>query len=137
LRKSVSGATLGHGRFLQVSGIRFRYHALAGPEGEVTRIEAAEVELLRRGETGWQPLDPGKRYTVASPGWLFRNGCRDGYPRFGHGCGAESPRQLERLAPSFRRLTEEAIARLPGRRIRIVGESPGRVGRQWGSQGMR
>jgi 5'-nucleotidase len=120
LRKSVSGATIGHGRFLQVSGIRFRYHALPGPDGETTRVEAAEVELLPRGETDWQRLEPERRYTVASTGWLFRNGCRDGYPRFGQGCGAESPRQLERLAPSFRRLTEEAIARLPGRRIRTA-----------------
>jgi 5'-nucleotidase len=118
LRKSVSGATLAHGRFLQVAGLRYRYRAAPGAEGEATRVEAGEVEVFERAAGGYRPLDPARVYTAASNGWLWANGCRDGYPRFGNGCGAESPRRLARDVPSFRALTEEAIARLPGRRIR-------------------
>jgi 2',3'-cyclic-nucleotide 2'-phosphodiesterase (5'-nucleotidase family) len=121
LAKSVSQATLAHGRFLQVSGLRFRYHAAPAPDGgESTRVDASEVEVRPAGRTDWEPVDPARRYSVASLDWLWANGCRDGYPRFGQGCGGESPRRLDRPVLSFRAITEEAIGRLPGRRIRTA-----------------
>jgi 5'-nucleotidase len=134
LVKSVSEAANAHGRFLQVSGVRFRYRAETGPDGsERTRVEAGEVEVRPRGGSDWEPLEPARAYSVASLDWLWANGCRDGYPRFGQGCGGESPRRLERPALSFRAVTEEAIAHLPGRRIRTAID--GRIVRTNGSDG--
>jgi 5'-nucleotidase len=121
LAKSVSQATLAHGRFLQVAGLRFRYHAAPAPDGgESTRVAAGEVEVWPIGASGWEPVAPARRYSVASLDWLWANGCRDGYPRFGQGCGGDSPPRLERPVLSFRAITEEAIGRLPGRRIRTA-----------------
>jgi len=117
LRKSVSGAALGHGRFLQVSGIRFRYRARAAPEGETTSVEAGDVEVRPRGALDSRPLELDRRYTVATLDWLLDNGCRDGYPIFSSGCGGASPARLERPELSWRGITEEAIANLPGHRI--------------------
>jgi 5'-nucleotidase len=120
LRRSVSEATLAHGRFLQVSGLRFRYHVEPTPNGETSRVEPGEVEVREAG--AWRPLEPGRRYTVATLDWLLDNGCRDGYPLFGTGCGATSPPRLARPELSWRGITEEAIAALPGRRIRTARE---------------
>lgn len=118
LRRSVAQAAIGHGRFLQVAGIRFAYHARPDPEGgEVTRVEPGEVQVRPRGGD-WTPLDPARRYSVATLDWIWKNGCRDGYARLGAGCGGASPPLLERPQLSWRRVTEEAIARLPERRIR-------------------
>jgi 5'-nucleotidase len=118
LRRSVSQAAIGHGRFLQVSGIRFEYHARPDPDGgEVTRVELGEVQVQPRGGA-WQPLDRARRYSVATLDWIWKNGCRDGYARLAGGCGGASPVLLERPELSWRGITEEAIARLPERRIR-------------------
>ncbi len=120
LRKSVSQAVIGHGRFFQVSGLRFRYHASPSADGgEATRVEAKEVEVRSRGGR-WRPLDPQRRYRVASLDYIWKNGCRDGYPIFGAGCGGASPELLAPPELSWRGITEEAIARLPGRRIRTA-----------------
>ncbi|MEO8276491.1 MAG: bifunctional metallophosphatase/5'-nucleotidase [Thermoanaerobaculia bacterium] len=114
LRKSVSQATLGHGRFLQVSGVRFRYHAAA--DGRTT-IDPAEVAVRRNGEAQFGTLELAGRYRVTSPTYLWRNGYRDGYLLFSAGNGATSPALVEEPTISWRALTEEAIAALPGRRI--------------------
>jgi len=118
LRRSVSQAHLAHGRFLQVSGIRFRYHATAGEGDWVhTRVAAEEVEVRPRDGDRWQPLDLRRTYSAATVDWLAENGCRDGYPLFSAGCGGESPALLPRPQLSWRGITEEAIAALPERRI--------------------
>ncbi len=118
LRKSVSEASLGIGRFLQVAGIRFRYLVRREEGAEVAAVEPDDVSILRRGARRWQPLDLDRVYSVASVDWLWQNGCREGYPRFAAGCGGTSPARLERPPLSLRTITEEAIAAEPGQRIR-------------------
>jgi len=118
LNRSVSGAHRAHGRFLQVSGIRFRYHASRGDDGTVrTRVDAGEVEIRPRGTGRWLPLDLSRTYSAATVDWLAESGCRDGYPLFSAGCGGESPALLPRPQLSWRQITEEAIGALPERRI--------------------
>jgi 5'-nucleotidase len=114
LEKSVSQATLGHGRFLQVAGLRFRYHV--APVGS-TRVAAAEVAIRRAGESAFAPLDLDARYRAATLNYTWRNGYRDGYPLFSAGNGGTSPTLLAQPEISWRKLTEEALAALPGRRI--------------------
>jgi 2',3'-cyclic-nucleotide 2'-phosphodiesterase (5'-nucleotidase family) len=118
LRISLAGAESAHGRFLQVSGLRLRYRIEAGAGDEPrVAVDFADVEVERRGGAGWEPLDPARRYSVATLDYLWTNGCRDGYALMSAGCGGTSPPRLERPALSWRGLTEEAIAALPGRRI--------------------
>jgi len=123
LRRSVSEAALAHGRFLQVAGLRFRYHARSQAYGETTRVEAADVEVRPRGGAAFVPLELDRTYSVATLDYLWRNGYRDGYPLFSLGAGGASPQLLPRPELSWRGITEEAIAALPGRRItaRIEG----------------
>lgn len=117
LRRSVSEAALAHGRFLQVSGLRFRYHAQPAGYGESTRVEASEVEVRPRGAAGFVPLELGRTYSVSTLDYLWKNGYRDGYPLFSLGNGGASPPLLPRPELSWRGITEEAIAALPGHRI--------------------
>jgi hypothetical protein len=116
LAKSVSQATLGHGRFLQVAGLRFRYEV--APDGK-TRVDAAAVAVRPAGATEFAPLELDRRYRAATLDYTWRNGYRDGYPLFsaGAGDGGTSPALLEKPEVSWRTLTEEALAALPGRRI--------------------
>lgn len=116
LRKSVSEPELGHGRFLQVSGLRFRYHVGRAAAGVANRVEPDDVEVLDA-VRGYLPLDLARRYSVASLDYLWEYGYRDGYPLFSAGSGGTSPPLLPRPQLSWRAITEEAIAALPGRRI--------------------
>lgn len=118
LRKSVSETALGHGRFLQVSGLRFRYFTRITEAGEVIRLEAADVEIRDEASGAFAPLDPERTYTAASLDYLWKYGFRDGYPLFAEGAGGASPPRLDRPDLSWRGITEEAIGALPGRRIR-------------------
>ena len=127
LRKSVSEAALGHGRFLQVSGIRLRYHARPEGYGETTRVEASEVEVRPLGAAEFVPLELGRTYSAATLDYLWKNGSRDGYPLFSLGAGGTSPPLLPRPELSWRGITEEAITALPGRRI--TTEIEGRIER--------
>ncbi|HSD71215.1 MAG TPA: bifunctional UDP-sugar hydrolase/5'-nucleotidase [Thermoanaerobaculia bacterium] len=117
LRISVAKVHTGHGRFLQVSGIRFRYHVGGTAEQPVYTVEASDVEVSPRGSSGWRPLDLTARYSVASLDYLWENGYRDGYPLFSRGQGGTSPRRLDSGALPWRALTEEAIRSLSGRRV--------------------
>ena len=116
LEKSVSQATLGHGRFLQVAGLRFRYEVT--PDGN-TRVDAADVAIRPAGSAAFAPLVLDRRYRAATLTYTWRYGYRDGYPLFsaGAGDGGTSPALLEKPEVSWRTLTEEALAALPGRRI--------------------
>lgn len=114
LEKSVSQATLGHGRFLQVAGVRFRYHVAA--DGS-TRVDAGEVSVRAAGETAFAPLALDRRYRAATLTYTWRNGYRDGYPLFSAGNNATSPALVAQPEISWRQLTEEALAALPGQRI--------------------
>ncbi len=116
LAKSVSQATLGHGRFLQVAGVRFRYQVAA--DG-TTRIDAADVTVRPAGAAAFEALDLERRYRAATLTYTWRNGYRDGYRLFsaGAGDGGTSPALLASPEISWRQLTEEALAALPGRHI--------------------
>ena len=113
LAKSVSEADLAHGRFLQVSGIRFRYRTYAD---RPPTVDAADVRIDARAG-GFAPLELDRVYRVATLDYLWRNGYRDGYELFSLGAGGASPKLLETPSISWRALTGEAIAKLPGRRI--------------------
>lgn len=117
LRTSVAKVHSGHGRFLQVSGIRFRYHVGGTPEEPVYTVEASDVSVSTRAKRDWQPLDPDKVYSAASLDYLWENGYRDGYALFSKGRGGTSPRRLDSGALGWRAVTEEAIRALPGRRV--------------------
>jgi 5'-nucleotidase len=117
LRTSVAKVHSGHGRFLQVSGIRFRYHVGGTPEEPVYTVEASDVAVSTRAKRDWQPLDPGKVYSAASLDYLWENGYRDGYALFSKGRGGTSPRRLDSGALGWRAVTEEALRALPGRRV--------------------
>lgn len=117
LRRSAAGAEQAHGRFLQVSGLRFRYHVSRTGDSTTADLEPADVEVLAPDGAAWRPLDPERRYSVATLDYLWLNGCRDGYPLLAAACGGTSPPLLPRPELSWRGITEEAIAALPDRRI--------------------
>jgi 5'-nucleotidase len=131
LRASIAGADTGHGRFLQVSGIRFRYHPLARAAEPEDRIKASDVEVKPRGAAVFEPLDLARRYRAATLDYLWQNGYREGYPLFSAGAGGSSPPRVDGGAlVSWREATEAAIARLPGGRVtssiegRIIRATP-------------
>ena len=132
LRTSVALVHTGHGRFLQVSGIRFTYHVSGPADDPVYRIDPADVQVKPRGAAAYEPLDPGRRYSVASLDYLWENGYRDGYALFARGKGGTSPPRLDDPAKvlNWRTITEEAIKALPGRRITTAIE--GRIVRAGG-----
>lgn len=70
LEVSVSTAGEGHGRFLQVAGLRFAYD-IEKPAFE--RVTGVEVET----ESGYTPIVPGNMYTVATNAFMADGG--DGY----------------------------------------------------------
>jgi 2',3'-cyclic-nucleotide 2'-phosphodiesterase (5'-nucleotidase family) len=116
LRTSVSKVHTGHGRFLQVSGIRFRYHVAGTPEQPVYTIAPSDVEISPRG-AAFQPLDLARTYSAASLDYVWENGYRDGYALFSMGRGGTSPKRLDSGAQPWRAMTEETIRLLPGRRV--------------------
>jgi len=117
LRISVSKVHAGHGRFLQVSGIRFRYRVGGTEDEPVYSVDAADVQVAPRGSTAYRALEPDRRYSVASLDYVWENGYRDGYPLFSKGRGATSPRRLDSGPLPWRATTEAAIRALPGRRV--------------------
>ncbi|MEO8349346.1 MAG: 5'-nucleotidase C-terminal domain-containing protein [Acidobacteriota bacterium] len=117
LRISVAKVHTGHGRFLQVSGIRFRYGVGGTDDEPVYSIDAADVQVSPRGSSGYVPLELERRYSAASLDYIWENGYRDGYPLFSKGRGASSPRRLDSGALPWRATTEAAIRALPGRRV--------------------
>ncbi len=117
LRISVAKVHAGHGRFLQVSGIRFRYRVGGTEDEPVYSVDAADVQVAPRGSSGFRPLELGRKYSAASLDYIWENGYRDGYPLFSKGRGAESPRRLDSGPLPWRTTTEAAIRALPGRRV--------------------
>jgi 2',3'-cyclic-nucleotide 2'-phosphodiesterase (5'-nucleotidase family) len=117
LRTSVAKVHAGHGRFLQVSGIRFRYRGGGTADEPTYSIEAGDVQVSPRSASGWQPLDLARRYSAASLDYVWENGYRDGYELFSKGRGGTSPRRLDSGSLGWRAVTEEAIRALPGRRV--------------------
>lgn len=118
LRNAVSKSHLGDGRFLQVSGLRFRYHAKNVDGKPAYDIQAADVAVQPRGAKAFAPLEVGKTYRAATTDFIWGKGYLDGYEIFSQGAGKASPARLDLGPPiSFRKATEEAMARLPGKTI--------------------
>lgn len=72
LRNSVLRADAGDGRFLQVSGMSFRYH----PRDGAFVVDASDVTV------GGKPLDVNATYTVAVLDYMYLRGTEDGYELF-------------------------------------------------------
>ncbi|MBS3955362.1 MAG: bifunctional metallophosphatase/5'-nucleotidase [Methylomicrobium sp.] len=119
LKNSVSKSHLGNGRFLQVAGLRFKYHAMESNGVYTYAITPANVEVKLRSNAAYQPLDIDKKYRVASTDFIWENGFIDGYTLFSKGAGKSSPARLDKgTAASFRKTVEEAISTLPDKTIR-------------------
>jgi 5'-nucleotidase len=96
LRNSVSQADSGDGRFLQVSGLRFRYRS----QDRKFVVNPEDVEV------NGGPLNMNARYTVATVDYLYDRGTEDGYTLF----AAETrPAKIERREVDFRTAVEEHI----------------------------
>jgi 2',3'-cyclic-nucleotide 2'-phosphodiesterase (5'-nucleotidase family) len=98
LRNSVSRADAGDGRFLQVSGLRFRY---SGANGTFT-VDPKDVTV------GGAPLDLNKKYSVATIDYVYTNGAEDGYTLFASDATRPPKINTEREA-DFRKSVEAAI----------------------------
>ena len=72
LRNSVSRVDAGDGRFLQVSGLRFRFRR--GGDGYTVNPDDVTI--------GGAPLELTKRYTAATVDYLYQHGMEDGYTLF-------------------------------------------------------
>jgi 2',3'-cyclic-nucleotide 2'-phosphodiesterase (5'-nucleotidase family) len=119
LKNSVSKSHLGDGRFLQVAGLRFKYHVMESNGVYTYAITPADVEVKLRGNAAYQPLDINKNYRVASTDFIWEKGFIDGYTLFSKGAGKSSPARLDKgTAASFRKTVEEAISTLPDKTIR-------------------
>jgi len=118
LRNAVSKSHLGDGRFLQVSGLRFKYHAKTVDGKPAYAIDAADVQVKPRGAKAFVPLDADKTYRAATTDFLWGKGYQDGYGIFSQGAGKTSPARLDQGPPlSFRKAAEEALAKLPEKTI--------------------
>jgi 2',3'-cyclic-nucleotide 2'-phosphodiesterase (5'-nucleotidase family) len=97
LRNSVSRADAGDGRFLQLSGMSFTYHA----QGNGFTVDAPDVTV------GGKPLDLNATYSVATIDYMYRHGTDDGYTLF-----ADATRPVKTSAepdPDFRGTVEAYI----------------------------
>ena len=99
LRISVAKVHAGHGRFLQVSGIRFRYRVGGTEDEPVYSVEAADVQVAPRGSTGYRALELDRRYSAASLDYVWENGYRDGYALFSKGAGQRARRRRTPASP--------------------------------------
>lgn len=101
LRNSVSRADAGDGRFLQVSGISYKY----AKQGDGFTVDPVDVRV------GGQPLDLAKTYSVASIDYLYLHGTEDGYMLF---ADATRPPKLNSDRDADFRKTVEAYIRDAG-----------------------
>ncbi len=133
LRNSVSKVDLGDGRFLQVSGLRFRYRAAGEPGQRRFQVEPEWVEVRRRGDAEYRPLDLAATYTMATVEYLWKYGSRQGFELFSGGDGGSSPELIGGAGGEYdwRQITVDSLAAEPRvtagveGRIRVVkGEVP-------------
>lgn len=124
LKNAVSKSHLGDGRFLQVSGLRFKYRARQASGVYAYAIDPADVWIKPQGASVYTPLDPYKKYRAATLDFVWEKGFSDGYEIFAEGKGKTSPPRLDGGAHvSFRTAVEDAIGRLPDKTVtnRIEG----------------
>jgi 5'-nucleotidase len=106
LNNAVSLVDVGDGRFLQVSGLRFKYHQ----ENGKYVVRAGDVTV------GGAPLDPAKKYSVVTIDYMYTSGCSasgstpctgDGYELFSN---ANRPPKINTAREAdFRTVTEAYI----------------------------
>jgi len=118
LHNAVSKSHLGDGRFLQVSGLRFKYRAKQADGVYAYTIDPADVQIKPRGTSVYTPIDPNKHYRVATVDFIWENGYTDGYLIFAKGDGKSSPPRLDNgTAISFRKAVEDAISKLSNKTV--------------------
>ena len=96
LQNSVSRVEAGDGRFLQVSGLRFTYDPSSHAVHDVS--------------VNGSPLDPSRRYTLATLDYLYQNGLGDGYVLFSE--GRRPPKVNEEREADFRAVVEWYVRRV-------------------------
>jgi len=109
LRNSVSRADSGDGRFLQVSGIRFKYH----PRDGAFVVNAEDVEVSGK------PLDMNGRYTIATVDYMYLHGTEDGYTLFSD--ANRPPKVNTDREADFRTKVEESIRKVGTVETQIEG----------------
>jgi len=97
LRNSVSRVDAGDGRFLQVSGLRFKYH----PQNGAFVVNAGDVEVAG------QPLDLNRSYTLGLIDYMYLRGTEDGYTLFAD--ATRPPKVNTDREADFRTAVERAI----------------------------
>lgn len=97
LRNSVSRADAGDGRFLQISGFRYTYHA----SGNAFTVDAPDVTV------GGKPLDLNATYSVTTIDYMYLHGTDDGYTLFAD--ATRPPRTSTAPDPDFRGTVEAYI----------------------------
>lgn len=127
LNNSISLVDLGAGRFLQVSGIRFKYRkANEAKEGAKFLVIDDAIRVLDAGNI-WRPLDLNRTYSVTTSGYLWKNGFGDGYEIFSKGDGGTSPplTSAPNLKVDLRQTVENSLRRNPV----VKQDVEGRIGR--------
>lgn len=119
LKNSVSKVHLGDGRFLQVSGIRFKYHVSKQNDDPVYRIDPSDVLLWQNDTKSFHPLDMKRKYSVSTLDFIWKHGQLDGYKVFAKGSGLSSPPRTDDPTQKidWRKATEEALLNLPGGQV--------------------
>lgn len=97
LRNSVSRVDAGDGRFLQVSGLRFKY---SKRDGAFT-VDPADVQI------GGKPLDLNATYSLSTIDYVYTNGTDDGYTLFAE--ATRPPKINTERERDFRTAVEEYI----------------------------
>lgn len=121
LNISVQNVDKGDGRFLQVSGIKFKYHAksLQGKPGY--EVDQKDVSIKHWGESSFTPLVLDKTYTAGSVDYLWEKGYKSGYTIFSQGDkdnNGTSPKRIHTdQSISFRDETKKKIETLSGKMI--------------------
>ena len=101
LHNSVSRVDAGDGRFLQISGFRFKYHLRDGKYV----VDAADVEV------GGKPLDVNATYSMSTIDFVYLRGTEDGYTLFGD---ATRPPKINTEREADFRTTVEKYIRAQG-----------------------
>ncbi len=115
LEKSVSQATLGHGRFLQVAGLRFRYQVARRRQHPGRRRRGLGAPGRRDAVRAARPRPPLPRRDARLH--LAQRLSRRLSAVLGRATAARARTLVAEPEISWRQLTEEALAALPGRRI--------------------
>jgi hypothetical protein len=134
LKNAVSKVHLGDGRFLQVSGLKFKYHKKGDPDDPSFEIRPDEVEVLIDSPPGppryctLASADGKGPFTVATVEFLWSRGSEDGYTLFS-AKNKDRPVRIDNPASpvSFRKTTEAYLADLTKAGKRVTTKKEGRI----------